>query len=115
MKDDNPKPIVKKEENNEEFPINRKIVKEEDDDNSEVLSNASFEEIRQRKKKEKTLDGFASDINKTKNIDDFIQENPDLKRQYDNLNKYYDFAMKSLKYLIPKFIKGNEENEEGII
>ena len=102
----------------EDFPINKKVIKDDDDSvTSEQLSSTSFEEIRQRKKREKerTMDGFSSDINKTKNIDDFIQENPELKKQYDNLNKYYDFAMKSLKYLIPKFVKGNEEVEGKIV
>jgi len=42
------------------------------------------------------------DIEKTKNIDDFIQEDINLKSQYDNLNTYYNFAVKSLNYFIPK-------------
>ena len=108
MKDDNIPP--KKIGNDEDFPINKKLPKQDlDDDISEKLSNSSFEEIRQRKKKDNMINGFSSDINKTKNIDDFIQENPELKKQNDNLNKFYDFALKSLKYLIPKFVKGNED------
>lgn len=114
MKDDinNPpkKTEIKKED---EFPISKKIGPSYDDDKksqtSEQLSEASVEEFRARQKKGKTMEGFATDINKTKNIDDFIQENPELKKQYDNLNKYYDFALKSLKYLIPKFVDGKEE------
>ena len=111
MKDDNIPP--KKNIKEEDFPINKKVPII-DDDLSDKLSSSSFEEIRQRKKKERMVDGFSSDINKTKNIDDFIQENPELKKQYDNLNKYYDFALKSLKYLIPKFTK-DKDDVEGII
>ena len=114
MKDDINYPPKKKEDKIEEFPISKKLIQEDNDDAlSDKLSQSSFEEIRQRKKREKLVDGFSSDINKTKNIDDFIQETPELKKQYDNLNKYYDFAMKSLKYLIPKFVKGKEDENEG--
>ncbi len=56
--------------------------------------------------------GIDSDIEKTKNFDDFIQEDPKLKEQYDNLNTYYNFAVKSLNYHMPKLGQGLKPGEE---
>jgi hypothetical protein len=57
---------------------------------------------------------FDKEIEKTKNIDDFIKEDENLRVQYDNLNTYYNFAVKSLNYFIPKLGKGLkvDENED---
>lgn len=52
--------------------------------------------------------GFDKEIEKTKTIDDFIKEDDKLREQYDNLNTYYNFAVKSLNYFIPKLGKGLE-------
>ena len=47
-----------------------------------------------------------NEIEQTKNMDDFIRDDENLKREYDNLNTYCNFAVKSLKYFIPKIGKG---------
>jgi hypothetical protein len=52
------------------------------------------------------IDGIDREIEKTKTIDDFIKEDDKLREQYENLNTYYNFAVKSLNYFIPKLGKG---------
>lgn len=42
---------------------------------------------------------------KTKNFDDFVKENEKLKKQYEDINKYFTFAMKGISHLIPKMME----------
>lgn len=42
---------------------------------------------------------------KTKNFDDFVRENEKLKKQYEDINKYFTFAMKGISHLIPKMME----------
>ena len=55
--------------------------------------------------------GIDSDIEKTKTFEDFVKEDEKLKKEYDNLNCYYNFALKSLKYFIPKLGQGLKDNQ----
>jgi hypothetical protein len=55
--------------------------------------------------------GIDSDIEKTKTFEEFIKEDEKLKKEYENLNCYYNFALKSLKYFIPKLGKGLQEDQ----
>jgi len=101
------------------FPINtkkNKIANDNISDNSIDKSQQKTEnsvDMHQMDKPKLSTDGFSSEINKTKNMDQFINENPELKKQYDNLNKYYDFTLKSLKFIVPKFNKNKEDNISG--
>ncbi len=70
--------------------------------------SSSFEPLTPNYKYENGID---SDIEKTKTFEDFIKEDEKLKNEYDNLNCYYNFALKSLKYFIPKLGKGLEEEQ----
>ena len=42
---------------------------------------------------------------------DFIKEDDKLREQYENLNTYYNFAVKSLNYFIPKM--GHTMKQDG--
>lgn len=52
------------------------------------------------------------ELENTKNMDDYIKEDDKLREQYENLNTYYNFAVKSLNYFIPKFGEGLKLKEE---
>lgn len=99
MKD---KEKYKKEEEIDEdqnlFPI--KTIRNESEENNEdeILNTQSIE----------------SQLKGTKNIDDFIEENKDLKKQYDQLNTYYNFAVKSLNHIVHK-TDNDEDSLEGRI
>ena len=59
-------------------------------------------------------DGIHKDIEKTKTIDDFIKEDDKLREQYENLNTYYNFAVKSLNYFIPKMGHNMKQDEYNL-
>lgn len=61
-------------------------------------------------------EGTYRGIDKTKSFDDLIKEDENLKTQYDNLNTYFKFAVKSLNYFVPKMSKklvGNRKTIDG--
>jgi hypothetical protein len=70
--------------------------------------NSVDEDLYRSLKEKYAYGGFDKEIEKTKTIDDFIKEDDKLREQYDNLNTYYNFAVKSLNYFIPKLGKGLE-------
>lgn len=99
----------KKAEKNEEdlFPINIKNLPEH---------NLSEEElIRYR---ESMLSGYCDDslyreLNNTKTLEELIKEDPKLKSQYENLNTYFNFAVKSMNYFIPKINRSLDEGKKN--
>lgn len=52
---------------------------------------------------------------KTKNFDDFVRENEKLKKQYEDINKYFTFAMKGISHLIPKMMEDNSNTNTNKI
>ncbi len=42
------------------------------------------------------------ELRNTQDFNDYIQSNPELKKQYDQLNNYCNFAVKSINYIVNK-------------
>jgi hypothetical protein len=86
------------------FPINTKVVESQVSDNIQEINVNS----------QQKFEGIDEDISKTKNMDQFIQEDKKLKQQYDDLNTYFNFACKSLNYFIPQFSQERDNKNEKI-
>lgn len=56
------------------------------------------------------IDNYENSLYKTKNFDEFVRENEKLKKQYDDINKYFTFAMKGISHLFPKNLEDYSEN-----
>ena len=76
--------------------------------------------IKSNKQKEISEPGKFHNINmekelqNTQDFHDYIQSNPELKKQYDQLNNYCNFAVKSINYLVNKSTGiGNTSSEEA--
>jgi chromosome segregation protein len=117
---------IKEQENDEYdenlFPINTKVnlnkQSEINDLNIEFGEpiNISEEERLQHRQnilRQYNLEGVDSEIEKSKTMNDLMEEDSNLKEQYENLNTYYNFAVKSLNYFIPKLGKGLADNNEN--
>ena len=80
------------------FPIKSTLSKEEDPDIAyqRIMNTQSLE----------------SQLKHTKNIDNYIEENSELKKQYDQLNTYCNFAVKSLNYIVTKGVIKEEDEEK---
>ena len=82
-----------------EINTNNNIKNEEDEDLFPIKSN---------KQKEISEPGNFNNINaekelqNTQDFHDYIASNPELKKQYDQLNNYCNFAVKSINYLVNK-------------
>ena len=96
--------INKKEQQNSENEIITKeieinIIEKEEEDLFPIKSN---------KQKEISEPGKFQNINmekelqNTQDFHDYIESNPELKKQYDQLNNYCNFAVKSINYLVNK-------------
>jgi hypothetical protein len=104
------------------FPINTSSKRFIDNDNFQSdnnstipnltpLNDAQLLDFRNKMTAQYGEEGIEKDLVNTKSLDDIIREDNKLKEQYENLNTYYNFAVKSLNYFIPKLGKGlNEEN-----
>ncbi len=68
------------------------------------------EMIDYREKMLSDYEGISRDIDKTKSFDDLIKEDGNLKTQYDNLNTYFKFAVKSLNYFVPRMSEKLKRN-----
>ena len=51
------------------------------------------------------------ELRNTQSFNDYIESNPELKKQYDQLNNYCNFAVKSINYIINKGAGLNETSE----
>ena len=101
--------IEQKEINEDElFPINTRNLPEHN------LSQEEIIKYRENLLKGYNKDGIDKEIEKTKSINDLIQEDEGLKTQYDNLNTYFKFAVKSLNYFIPKMGKNLETKDKNL-
>ena len=74
--------------------------------------------IKSNKQKEISEPGKFQNINmekelqNTKDFHDYIESNPVLKKQYDQLNNYCNFAVKSINYLVNKSTGMNDTSSE---
>ena len=83
-------------ENEEEdlFPIKSSKQKE-------ISEPGKFENINMEK-----------ELQNTQDFHDYIESNPELKKQYDQLNNYCNFAVKSINYLVNKSTGLNDTSSE---
>lgn len=74
--------------------------------------------IKSSKQKEISEPGKFQNINmekelqNTQDFHDYIERNPELKKQYDQLNNYCNFAVKSINYLVNKSSGFNDTSSE---
>ena len=52
------------------------------------------------------------DLQNTPNMDEYIHESDELNKQYEDLNTYYNFAVKSLNYYMPKLNPDKLQDKE---
>jgi hypothetical protein len=115
-------PEAKTEKEEDLFPINTNNIPQHNLTEEEMLN------YREKILYDFNNEGLDRNIDKTKSFDDLIKEDESLKAQYDNLNTYFNFAVKSLNYFVPKMskkLKGNDnkgnfdktvkEKKKGII
>ena len=91
--------------------INKEISKKENEINK--INNIDDDDedlfpIKSKKQKDIAEPGKIENINmeqelrNTQDFNDYIQSNPELKKQYEQLNSYCNFAVKSLNYIVNK-------------
>jgi hypothetical protein len=74
------------------------------------LSNEDNLDYRHKIAAKYEIENMEKNLENTMSFDDLIRDDHKLKEQYENLNTYYNFAVKSLNYFIPKLGKGlNDE------
>ena len=101
---------------NSNLDINEEISKK-----SKNIDNNEDEEdlfpIKSNKQKEISEPGKFENINmeqelkNTQDFNDYIQSNPELKKQYEQLNNYCNFAVKSINYIVNKGSGVNNTSE----
>ena len=90
--------------------INEELSKKEKKDNINIINEEEEDlfPIKSHKQKDISEPGKIENINmekelrKTQDFNDYIQSNPELKKQYDQLNNYCNFAVKSINYIVNK-------------
>ena len=125
---DNNKLVKQKEENEENnintnLDINEEISKKEKNkiiENNKINIIEDEEDlfpIKSNKQKELSEPGKFENVNMeqelrgTQDFNDYIQNNPELKKQYDQLNNYCNFAVKSINYIVNKGVGVNNTSE----
>ena len=113
------KPTNEVEENEKEIEninsnldINKEIQKKENEKKTSQNINKEEEEdlfpIKSNKQKDFAEPGKFENVNmeqelqNTQDFNDYIQSNPVLKKQYEQLNNYCNFAVKSINYIVKK-------------
>ena len=91
--------------------INKEISKKEKEEkknNNIINEEEDLFPIKSHKQKEISEPGKIENINmekelrNTQDFNDYIESNPELKKQYDQLNNYCNFAVKSINYIVNK-------------
>ena len=113
----NTKEETKEEKNKKEtneininLNINQEISKKEEEETNKINNEEEddFFPIKSKKQKESAEPNKIENINmekelrNTQDFNDYIENNPELKKQYEQLNNYCNFALKSLNYLVNK-------------
>ena len=101
-----------KENMNSNLNINKEIQKKENEKNqSKNIIEEEDEDlfpIKSNKQKDLAEPGKFENVNmekelqNTQDFNDYIQSNPVLKKQYEQLNNYCNFAVKSINYIVNK-------------
>ena len=84
--------ISKKEEKNN-------IINDEEEDLFPIKSQKQKENAEPNKKENINME---KELRNTQDFNDYIESNPELKKQYEQLNNYCNFAVKSLNYIVNK-------------
>ena len=85
------------------------IIENEDEDLFPIKSNKQ-KEISEPGKFENI--NMEKELQNTQDFHDYIASNPELKKQYDQLNNYCNFAVKSINYLVSKSTGLNNTSSE---
>jgi hypothetical protein len=96
------KPLIKdSDENTNKNNNNNKDEEELFPIKSNKQKNSSLEALKEHEKIISTK-SLESQLKNTKNMNDYIQEDPILKKQYEQLNNFCKFATESINYIVNK-------------
>jgi len=85
-----------------------------DDDEDNDIPNKNNNNKNTKTNKNNQSNQFSDEIKKTKDMYDYIEENPELRKQAINLEIYSDFTVKSLKHMLPKMMNGQGEADNEL-
>lgn len=114
----------KKEDNNnsdsdDDFPINYKKQTAPKEEYSSITNSPTRNNIESHNDKSISNNNinseFDSSIYNSKSFNEFIKENDKLNRDYENINKYFSFAMKGMSQLMPKIVSTQEKQVKDIL
>ena len=112
----NQNPIPESSSQNPENPsispkkeINQIIIETEEEDLFPIKSSKQ-KDISEPGKFENV--NMEKELQNTQDFHDYIESNPELKKQYDQLNNYCNFAVKSINYLVNKSTGLNDTSSE---
>ena len=90
---------------NTNINIDIEILKKEEiiikDDNEEDLFPIKSNKQKEIQNKTEKIN-MEQELRNTQDFNDYIQNNPELKKSYDQLNNYCNFAVKSINYIVNK-------------
>ena len=85
------------------------IIENEEEDLFPIKSNKQKEISEPGKFQNISME---KELQNTQDFHDYIESNPELKKQYDQLNNYCNFAVKSINYLVNKSSGFNDTSSE---
>ena len=95
------KPLIQDSKNNTNTNKNNNEEEELFPIKSNKQKNSSLESLKEHEKTISTK-SLESQLKNTKNMNDYIQEDPVLKKQYEQLNNFCKFATESINYIVNK-------------
>ena len=106
----NPNQIMQNSEQSPKKEINTQINIENEDDDLFPIKSYKQKEIAEPGKFENI--NMEKELQNTQDFHDYIESNPELKKQYEQLNNYCNFAVKSINYLVNKSTGLNDTSSE---
>ena len=89
---------------------NNKTITENEEEDLFPIKSSKQKEISEPGKFENI--NMEKELQNTQDFHDYIESNPELKKQYDQLNNYCNFAVKSINYLVNKSTGLNDTSSE---
>ena len=106
----NPNQTLQNSEQSPKKEINTQINIENEDDDLFPIKSYKQKEISEPGKFENI--NMEKELQNTQDFHDYIESNPELKKQYEQLNNYCNFAVKSINYLVNKSTGLNDTSSE---
>ena len=87
-----------KTDKEEDFPISIKTTNQQENSLNDLSTSKDFDNT----------------INNSKNFDEFVKENDSLNKEYQKINKYFEFAVKGINHFLPKIVNPEGTNEQTL-